>query len=90
MKVKGKQIVKNQSLSVDVVILDVLSVDQEDSEFEVFYDISFVWVDTNLEYEYLKAPTLIKNNGSNTYDIWTPNIKFYHVTTQDVLQWSLR
>ena len=90
VKIKGKQVIKTQGLSVNVVILDVLSVNQEDSEFEVFFDISFVWVDTNLEYDYLKPVTLIKNNGSNSYDIWTPNIKFYHVTTQDVLQWSLR
>ena len=48
MSYKGKTIISKPNIEVNVVILDVLSVNQIDSEFEVFYDLSFTWIDPSI------------------------------------------
>ena len=81
---KGKSQLQLQNVSLDVVILDVLNVDQEDSVFEVFYSIKLQWYDQALNYEFLRLYS--GNPLKNISNIWKPNLKFYHIVKEDLIE----
>ena len=76
------------NISVEVTILDVLEVNEEDSLFEVFYEMTLKWLDPQLEFDFLKSQ-IDGNLIENTSRIWTPNLVFYHIKNDEVIEESL-
>ena len=77
--------IRATNMEVNVEILDILSVSQEDSYFKIFYDLNFQWFDEFLEFEFLK-PLENGNVIRNMSLIWYPEVKFYHVNDEKVLE----
>ena len=87
-KVNGKKVYKESNISVEVTILDVLEVNVKDSLFEVFYEINLMWKDPQLDFDFVK-PIIDGNLIKNTSSIWTPNLVFYHIKDDEVIEESL-
>ena len=81
---KGKSQIQLQNISLDVVILDVLNLDQDESIFEVFFSMQLQWYDQGLHYEFLRQHT--GNPVKNISNIWKPNLKFYHIVKEDLIE----
>ena len=80
-----KKSIRPTNMEVNVEILDILSVSQEDSYFRIFYDLKFQWHDEFLEFEFLK-PLENGNVIRNMSSIWYPQVKFYHINDEKVLE----
>ena len=76
------------NISVEVIILDVLEVNEEDSLFEVFYEINLMWIDPQLKFDFLKS-NIHGNLIRNTSSIWIPHLVFYHIKNDEVIEESL-
>ena len=81
---KGKSQIQLQNISLDVAILDVLNLDQDESIFEVFFSMQLQWYDQGLHYEFLRQHT--GNPVKNISNIWKPNLKFYHIVKEDLIE----
>ena len=86
--VNEMKIYTKSNISVEVTILDVLEVNEEDSLFEVFYEITLMWIDPQLEFDFLK-PRMDGNIIENISSIWTPHLVFYHIKNDEVIEESL-
>ena len=85
---KTRKIKSTGKIKVEVHIFDVLKVDVSNSEFEVFYEINFLWHDPAVSYEYLR-PHEGSNQIYNFSKIWTPNLKFFHIKSEDIMEKNL-
>ena len=83
--INREKTIKPTNMEVNVEILEILSVDEADSSFEIFYDLNFQWYDEHLEYEFLKDyedSNIIRNMSS----IWYPQVKFFHIKEATTLE----
>ena len=62
--------------------------DEEDSIFEVFYEMNLMWYDPQLKYDFLKTQ-ISGNIIRNTNSIWTPNLVFYHIKNEEIIEKTL-
>ena len=87
-RVHGKKIYSKAKIDIEVTILDVLQIDEEDSIFEVFYEMNLMWYDPQLKYDFLKTQ-ISGNIIRNTNSIWTPNLVFYHIKNEEIIEKTL-
>ena len=69
----GETELKYAEVSVAFTVLDILDVNEQNSEFEIYFMIQLSWNDFKLEFEFLKDVE-DKNLIKNVTRIWTPNL----------------
>ena len=75
------------NLTVNLTVIEILHVDEADSNFEIFFKLRLSWFDKALKYEFLKRDES-RNNVKNNYNstIWTPQIAFHHIKEEMILE----
>ena len=77
------------SIKVTVKIIQIVNVDLSDGTFTVQFQMLTQWADPRLSFHFLKEgkENLVpKQNGSFSYDIWTPDMIFFN--TREILSTS--